>query len=127
MSLLDLRSLINLSRVCRRFHHLYSDESIWRNVDLTSESVGCKLDPRKLKNIIRVHLPESMRCVKLSSNAFSSSSKQPAVTEPVLDLLFERCPNITSIALHKCDLTIVSVILNIKLKLDQCYSVVLVW
>ncbi len=70
--------------------------------------MGFKLDPRKLKNIIRLNLPESVRRVKLSSNAFSLSSKQPAVTESVFDLLFERCPNITSIAVHKCDLTIVS-------------------
>lgn len=109
MSLLDLQSLVNLSRVCVRFHHLYSDESIWSSVDLTRESIGCKLDPNKLKKIIRFHLSEFVRCVKLSSNANSLSSNKPAVTESVLDLLFERCPNITSIALHKCDMTIVSI------------------
>lgn len=73
---------------------------------MSIESVGVKLDPRKLKNIIRTHLPESVSCVKLSSNVFKN--KPPIVTEPVLDLLFERCPNISSITLHDCDITVVS-------------------
>ena len=107
MTFLDLRSLVMLSRACRRFHHLYSDESIWEEVDLSRESTGVRLDARKLKQIVRTHLSESVLSVKLSSNAFSSS-KPPIVTEPVLDLLFERCPNIQRISLHKCDLTTVS-------------------
>ncbi|XP_064405836.1 F-box/LRR-repeat protein 12-like isoform X2 [Halichondria panicea] len=108
LSLLDIWSLIKMSRVCKRFHHLYSDEFIWNSVDLTRESVGFKLDPRRLKNIIRLNLPKSVSRVKLSSNAFSLSSKQPVVTESVFDLLFERCPNITSIAVHQCDMTVLS-------------------
>ena len=107
MTLLDLRSLVLVSRVCRRFHHLYLDESIWISVDLTRDSVGSKIDSRILKNIIRTHLPTSLREIKLSSNAPSHASKNPVITVSLLDLLFAKCPRIERLTLEKCDLTTV--------------------
>lgn len=105
MGLLDVHSLISLSRVCRRFHHLHGDEFIWSDVDLSEVSVRAKLDVRKLKKIISTYLPQSLWRVKLSSNA---GSKPAVVTESLLNELFTKCPSITTIVLHKCDLTILS-------------------
>ena len=75
-------------------------------VDLTEDSLRTKLDVRKVKKIVNTYLPQSLWRIKLSSNA---ESKSPAiVTESLLNELFTKCPSITSIVLHKCDLTIVS-------------------
>ena len=108
MGLLDVHSLINLSRVSRRFHYLHGDESIWSDVDLTNKSLGRRLDTRKLKKIIHTYLPSSLWRIKLSSNSQSISSKNPIVTEALLNDLFTRCPTIETIFLHTCDLTNVS-------------------
>lgn len=108
MGLLDIHSLISLSRVSRRFHHLHGDESIWSDVDLTHRSLGKRLDARKLKKIIHTYLPSSLWRIKLSSNSQSISSKNAIVTEALLNDLFTRCPTIETIILHRCDLTNVS-------------------
>ena len=105
MGLLDVHSLISLSRVCRRFHHLHGDEFIWSDVDLSEVSVRAKLDVRKLKKIVSTYLPQSLWRVKLSSN--TGSKNPPIVTESLLNELFTKCPSVTTIVLHKCDLTIV--------------------
>lgn len=100
MQLLDVHSLICLSRVCRRFHHLHRDDFIWSDVDLTLESLRTpRLDVRKLKKIVHTYLPPSLRSIKLSSNR---QSKNPIVTEALLNDLFTQCPNITTIALYCC-------------------------
>ena len=108
MGLLDVHSLINLSRVSRRFHHLHGDESIWSDVDLTHTSLGRRLDARKLKKVIHTYLPSSLWRIKLSSNSQSISSKNAIVTEALLNDLFTLCPMIETITLHRCDLTNVS-------------------
>ena len=105
MNLLDVHSLISISRVSRRFHHLHGDEFIWSDVDLTDKSLGARLDARKLKKIIHTYLPSSLWRIKLSSNSQSISSKNPVVTEALLNDLFIRCPTIRIIVLHRCDLT----------------------
>ena len=108
MGLLGVHSLINLSRVSRRFHHLHGDESIWSDVDLTHTSLGRRLDARKLKKVIHTYLPSSLWRIKLSSNSQSISSKNAIVTEALLNDLFTLCPMIETITLHRCDLTNVS-------------------
>lgn len=113
LSLLDVHSLIRLSRVCKRFHHLYTDEYIWSNVDLTSRSVGSKLDVRKLKKIVHDRIPPTLRRVKLSSN---HPKKPPVVTASVLNDLFSKCPTIKNITLENCDLTTVLVTQVVRLQ-----------
>ena len=109
MGLLDVHSLISLSRVSRRLHHLHGDESIWSDVDLlTLRSLGRRLDTRKLKKIIHTYLPSSLWRIKLSSNSQSISSKNALVTEALLNDLFTRCPTIEALTLQGCDLTNVS-------------------
>ena len=108
MGLLDVHSLITLSRVSRRFHHLHGDESIWSDVDLTLRSLGRRLDTRKLKKIIHTYLPSSLWRINLSSNSQSISSKNAIVTEALLNDLFTRCPTIETLTLQRCDLTNVS-------------------
>ena len=104
MSLLDVRSVVFLSRVCKRFHHLHRDESIWRDVDLTeSANPKLKLDSRLLKKIIsRLLHPLTLR-VKLSSQ--TESRHNPIVTTAVLDELLTKCPQIQNLTLHTCDLS----------------------
>ena len=131
MSLLDVHSLISLSRVCRRFHDLHSDTCIWSDIDLTDSSLRARLDAQKLKKIIHTYLPSSLWRIKLSSNspskkiihtsppptknAPSTSSKNPILTESLLDDLFIQCPRIKIIVLNKCDLTGVRSKLNMQL------------
>lgn len=122
LSLLDVHSLICLSRVCKRFHHLYTDEYIWSNVDLTSRSVGSKLDVRKLKKIVHDRIPPTLRRVKLSSN---HPKKPPVVTASVLNDLFSKCPTIKNITLENCDLTTVLVTQVVRLQWHNSYLVLL--
>lgn len=97
MNYLDVTSLVQLSRVCRRFYHLYTDESVWNDVDLTT--IASRLDVRKLKKIIHERLPGSLIGIRLAS------TKKQFVTGVALDELFDRCPNIRAITLKGCDLT----------------------
>lgn len=97
MNYLDVTSLVQLSRVCRRFYHLYTDESVWSDVDLTT--IASRLDVRKLKKIIHERLPGSLIGIRLAS------TKKQFVTGVALDELFDRCPNIRAITLKGCDLT----------------------
>jgi len=106
MASLDIRSLLRISLVCHRFHQLHTDVAIWNSVNITRESVGGKLDARKVWHIIRTYVPKTLTSIKLMSNAFSA--KQPVVTEPLLNFLLEKCSDIRSFTLHKCDLTVVS-------------------
>lgn len=121
MSLLDVHSLINLSRVSRRFHHLHGDESVWSDVDLTDRSLGRRLDTRKLKRVIHTYLPSTLWRIKLSSNSQSLSSKNPIVTEALLNDIFARCPAVRVVILHRCDLTNVSlaILCNCQSTLDM--------
>lgn len=104
----SVKSLIMLSRVCRRFQLLHLDDSVRSDIELTRESLGTKLDSRKLRKIINQYLPRSLWRIKLASNAHSHSSKNPTVTASIINELFTKCPKIRSITLQNCDLTSVS-------------------
>ena len=105
MNCLDITSLVQLSRVSRRFHHLYTDESVWNEVDLTT--IASKLDVRKLKKIIHERLPRNLMGIKLAS---THVQKKQIITGVALDELFDRCPNIQAITLKECDLTQVNMV-----------------
>ena len=104
LSLLDVHSLISLSRVCKRFHHLYTDEYIWNDADLRSRSVGSKLNVHKLKKIVHDRIPSTLQKVKLSSN---HPRKPPVVTAAVLNDLLNKCSGVKNITVETCDLTTV--------------------
>ena len=80
---------------------MYTDVSVWTDIDLTT--ISSKLDIRKLKKIIHERLPTNLRSIKMAS-----TRKKQIVTASVLDELFSRCPNIKAISLELCDLTQVS-------------------
>lgn len=113
----NVRSLVMMSRVCRRFHHLHYEDSIKSDIELTKESIGTKLDCRKLRKIITSYLPSTVWRVKLTSNANTHSSKNPIVNASVINDLFTKCPKIKSIILENCDLSSVSYSVHVDIVL----------
>lgn len=118
MASLDVVSLVRLSRTSRRLHQLFSDESLWRDVDLgfMAEYGG---DVRKLKTFVRRWLGPATETVRMTSNALSGHGKGkagrplPLVTASLLDEVVERCPHLTAVELRDCDLTQVRFALHI--------------
>ena len=105
MSLVDVKTVVLLSRVCKRFYQLHSDGSIWRNVPESVFGGYYHLNSHVLKKVISNLLCLSTRKVTLSSrwrNKF-------IVTTAVLDELFTKCPQLKETILHGCDLSLVSV------------------
>ena len=111
-----LKSLIVLSRVCRRFYILHLDESVWSDVELTKESIGTKLESRQLKKIINNYLPRTLWRIKLASNAHSHSARNPTVTASIVNDLFTKCPNVKSVILENCDVSLVSALYVLALQ-----------
>ena len=110
MASLDIVSLVRLSRTSRRLHQLFSDESLWRDVDL-GFMAECGGDVRKLKTFVRRWLGPATETVRMASNALSGHGKGkagrplPLVTASLLDEVVERCPQLTAVELRYCDLT----------------------
>ena len=107
MSLVDVKTVVLLSRVCKRFYQLHRDGSIWKNVDLPESVFGgyYHLNSHVLKKVISNLLCLSTRKVTLSSRW----RNKLIVTTAVLDELFTKCPQLKEIILHGCDLSLVSV------------------
>lgn len=101
LSYLNLVSLVLLSRVCRRFHRLSRDVSAWQSVELTRASMGRRLNAVTLKRVIRTHLPPSLCRVTLEE---TNPRGNAVITEALIELLFNCCPKMESIALLHCDM-----------------------
>ena len=102
MSLLDITSVILLSRVCKRFHQLHGNPAVWRDVDLTYYNKTSDLDneivclkylgPYTWRVKYYAFLPEVL--LQLENGGV-----------PIEDL-FAKCPNIRSITLHGCGIKV---------------------
>ena len=94
MSLLDTTSVIMLSRVCKRFHDLHGDPSVWRDVDLTykpTENFGQIMCLKYLGPYTwRVKVSFWLKRVHLQGDG------------ELIEDLFAKCPNIRSITLQAC-------------------------
>ena len=106
MGHLTVLSLFYMSLVCRRFLFLSRDRSVWESVELTQESIGKRVDSQKLKKLIRERLSSSVTRVVVEETFPKKGNL--AVTEALLDLLFNTCPKIRTIVLMRCDFTKVS-------------------
>lgn len=106
MALLDIPSLLCLSRVNRRYYHLHSDEYIWTDVDLTTVP---KLNVQLVKKVIRDKLHPALWRLTLCSNAAECQRKpklRPSITSSALDDIFRKCQRIRCIRLHNFEVCI---------------------
>ena len=94
MSLLDTRSVILLSRVCKRFHQLHGNPAVWRDVDLTYKS----MDPDKNGLWRSKYLGPYTWRVKIKYCLGYRYSEDAGV---LIEDLFAKCPNIRSITLQE--------------------------
>ena len=93
MSLLDTKSVLLLSRVCKRFNHLHGNPAVWRDVDV-------RLDKRTQCTIIGLkYLGLYTWRVKVCFGLDNVHSLDDAV---LIQRLFVKCPNIRSITLGGC-------------------------
>ena len=109
LSYLDVVSLVRVSRTCRRVHQLFSDETLWVDVDL-GFMAECGGDVRTLKKFIRRQLGPATKTVRVTSNAYGhrkskSGRHPPLVTASLLEEVMERCPHLTALDIRDCDLT----------------------
>ena len=105
MTLLDIRSLLRLSQVNRRYYLLHSDECIWTDVDLSTVAWQ---DVRIVKKLIRDKLHPTLWRLTLRSNAVECQRKpklRPIMTSSALDDIFRKCPHVRIIRLHNFDIS----------------------
>lgn len=105
MSFLDITSLISLSRTNRRYYTLHTDESIWKDVDL---STIAWLDVQTLKRLVRDKLHPALWRLTLRSNAMECQRQpklRPIITSSALNDIFRKCHYIRNISLHNLDLS----------------------
>lgn len=105
MSSLDVVSLVRLSRTCRRLHQLFTDECLWRDVDLGFMAECRGGDVRTLKKFVRRWLCPVTERVRMTSNASKLGRSPPLITASLVDEVVESCPRLTAVDFRNCDLT----------------------
>ena len=91
MCLLDTKSVLLLSRVCKRFHQLHGNPAVWRDVDLT-------YNPENEIRCLKYLGPYTWR-VKVSVECVARHLQDDGAR---IETLFAKCPNIQSITLQGC-------------------------
>ncbi|KAL4631135.1 F-box/LRR-repeat protein 12 [Arapaima gigas] len=100
LSYLNVRELVRMGRVCKRWRRLVKDQRLWRIVDL-SEWKG--MTSRLLWVMLRQYLGSGLRCLHLRGLLLSARGGA-FLSEPWLQALTSRCPRLHKLTLLHVDL-----------------------
>ncbi|KAJ8347159.1 hypothetical protein SKAU_G00285600 [Synaphobranchus kaupii] len=103
---LPLQDLLGTSRVCKRWHRLTCDESLWHSVDLVGKAqVDVALGQVLPAGVVRLRCPRSCigepflgnaRCLRVQHMDLSSCT----VSTPVLEDILSRCQQLRDLSLE---------------------------
>lgn len=99
LGLLPPRDRLGGARVCRRWHRLVRDKSLWRHLDLTPY----KMTSKALWHLLRNHLRGSLQTLK-ARGTLRSIRKQEVFSPALMQALGKQCPSLHHLCLTETDL-----------------------
>ncbi|KAJ6652975.1 hypothetical protein lerEdw1_010244 [Lerista edwardsae] len=99
LSYLPPRDRLGGARVCRRWHRLVRDKSLWRHLDLTPY----KMTSKALWHLLRNHLRGSLQTLK-ARGTLRSVRKQEVFSPALMQALGKQCPSLHHLCLTETDL-----------------------
>ncbi|XP_032066141.1 F-box/LRR-repeat protein 12 [Thamnophis elegans] len=96
---LPLRDRVGVARVCKRWHRLVRDNSLWRHVDLSSYRLSSKI----LWHLLRNYFQGNLQTLKLRGS-LHSFRKQEILTSALLQALGKQCPKLHQLSLMEVNL-----------------------
>lgn len=117
---LDTSSLIEASKVCKKWFNLSKDSTLWTKLDLRGRKKALSL--KNLWKLSRARFTTALTELHLRGSVGPSKAVLDTITIPFLDSLKQRCPNLTSLTLENFDLRQQALGLSISMLPPQLLS-----